>query len=123
MERKRFISVSDGIARFGIDRSATWVIDLTKMRQSLRTNPTTSIFELEFGVRWVELNYIEKDGNKFICDDEDGDLWLVPSTEVEGGDEMVTQEQLIDDGLQEVCIDIVELSFYDRGNGCFMPIK
>lgn len=123
MNTKRFISFKDGEARFGLDRSATWLIDLEKKRQGLRTNPALSIFDTEFGVNWVDLNYDEKEGNKFICDDDDGYLWLVPTNLVDDGESITTQEQLIDDEFVEVCINIEDLTFYEKGNGCFAPIK
>lgn len=123
MDAKRFISFKNGKAKFGLDRSATWLIDLEKKRQGLRTNPALSIFETEFVVNWIDLNYEEKTGNKFICDDDDGYLWLSPTNSVDDGESITTQEQLIDDGeFVEVCINIEDLTFYDKGNGCYSPI-
>lgn len=123
MSNKRFISFKNGAARFGIDREATWIIDLQEKKQGLRTNPATSIFETEFGVNWVDLCYDEKTGNKFICDDDDGYLWMTHTNLVDDGESVTTQEQLIDDGeFVDVCINIEDFTFYDKGNGCFVPI-
>lgn len=119
MSNKRFISFNNGIARFGIDRDAAWIIDLEKKRQGLRTNPATSLFETEFGVNWIDW-YGDSAGD-FLLDDDDGYLWIEPTTENETGD-FFTHEEAIDNGDAEVSINLKDLTFYDKGNGCYAPI-
>ena len=119
MDKKRFISFKGGKAKFGIDHSAVWIIDLEKKRQGLRTNPALSIFDSEFGVNWINW-YGENDGD-FLLDDDDGYLWLEATTETENGD-FFTHEEAIDNRQAEVCINLKDLTFYDKGNGCYSDI-
>jgi hypothetical protein len=119
MSNKRFISFNNGIARFGIDRDAVWIIDLEKKRQGLRTNPATSIFEREFGVNWIDW-YGELTGD-FLLDDDDNYLWLEADTTTENGD-FPTHEDAIDNGEAYVSINLKDLTFYHKGNGCYSPI-
>lgn len=120
--QKRFISFSNGKAKFGLDRNAMWVIDLQEKKQGLRTNPVLSIFETSHGFNWEDLNWSETKNGPFICDDDDNYLWLCESTNIENGDDYSTQEEMIDAGQAEVCINIEDLTFYDKGNGCYYPI-
>lgn len=119
MNTKRFISFKDGKARFGLDCSATWIIDVQEKKQGLRTNPATSIFETTFGINWINW-YGEMQGS-FLLDDDDNYLWLEANTETENGD-FLTHEEAIDNGQAEVSINLKDLTFYDKGNGCYSPI-
>lgn len=118
----RFISFYEGKARFGLSRRAKWVIDLQEKQQGIRTNPSLSIFETHHGFNWEELNWGETKNGPFICEDDDGYLWLCETTKVEVGDDYFTQEEMIEAGTAEVCINIENLTFYDKGNGCYSPI-
>ena len=119
MSNKRFISFKNGAARFGIDREATWIIDVQEKKQGLRTNPATSIFETGFGINWIDWHG-EMSGD-FLLDDDDNYLWLEANTETENGD-FFTHEEAIDNGQAEVSINLKDLTFYDKGNGCYSPI-
>lgn len=119
MNSKRFISFKNGVARFGIHPDADWLIDLHDKKQGLRTNPCTSIYESKFGVNWIDW-YGELSGD-FLLDDDDGYLWRELSTKTESGD-FFTHEEAIDNGQAEVSINIRDLTFYDKGNGCYSPI-
>lgn len=118
---KRFISFNDGKAKFGLDRNATWVIDLQEKKQGLRTNPVTSIFDAAHGFNWEDLSWSETKDGPFICDDDDNYLWLCETTDILDG-YYPTHEEMIDDGQAEVCINIRDLTYYDKGNGCYSPI-
>ena len=119
---RRFISFHEGKAKFGLNKKACWVIDLQEKKQGLRTNPALSIFETHHGFNWEELNWSETKDGPFVCDDEDNYLWLCETTKIEDGEDYSTQEEMIDAGHAEVCINIKDLTFYDKGNGCYSPI-
>ncbi len=120
---KRLIHFIDGKAYFGLIPNATWIIDLERKHQGLRTNPaTTACFDTRYGHDWEELNWTESKLGPFILDDDDNYLWLCENTLLENGADYPTQEEMIDAGLAEVCINIIDLTFYDKANGCYSPI-
>jgi hypothetical protein len=120
---RRFIHFIDGKAYFGLIPNAPYIIDLERKHQGLRTNPDTSCFDERYGYKWEELNWTETRYGPFICDDDDNYLWLCENTLQENGAEYSTQEEMIDNGLAEVCINIKDMTFYDKVNGCYLPIN
>lgn len=124
MTTNRFVSFQDGKAWFGLGKNAQFVLDLEKKRQTLRTNPNTSLYHEEKGFKWEPMSDFTEEGEpaRFIIDDDDGDLCLVSSSVIDYGDEVTSQEALIDAGEADFLLDLSNLTYYHKGNGAFLPI-
>lgn len=122
----KYISVKDGIAKWGLDYNASWIIDLEKGKEYI-ANTTHRKQENDDYFIWRDIicdgDCFFPDSNiNFICDDDEGSLFFCANTNVEIADDIFTQEMLIDQGIVNVCIDLHYKMYYNKEAKDYFPI-